>query len=306
MFSPWGPVSLLPKPPGPDVPVYPLGFPPADGTPVTKTEFFVAVQRSGDQSKVTLFDFTTRTLHAPPSLDAITDVTSALGGGGILLVARASSPSTLVLVDLLTGGLDVLPELADSTPGANGNFDQRAAHIVYTRGAVDSREVAIFDRRTRLNDFLQRLNAGNLDVFTPNVDAQSRCIAVTRRRPGADADLAIYDTITGLVDPLPAVNTPANEQGPFFDWSARWMAYVSDAGGTAHALIYDRFTAGIDDLPELRHLGPVQKVRLSRDGHILAIQVLQAGQRRVYFYVRASGIIDPVPELNRTADETFF
>jgi hypothetical protein len=307
MFSPWGPVALCPKPPAPDIPIYPLGFPTADGTPVSRAEFYVAVQRTGDESKVVLFDFLTRTLHPPPGLDDFTDVTSALGGAGVLLVARADPAQTLTLVDLLTGGLDLLPELVDSTPGANGNFDQRAAHIVYTRGPIGEREVAIFDRRMRMINTLQSLNDSYQDVFTPNVDAQSRYIAFTVRKTAeSDLDIAIYDTITGLVDPLPVVNTPADEQGPFFDWSARWMAYVSNEGGTPHALIYDRCTDAIDSLPELRHLGPVQKVRLTRDGHILAVQVLQNGRRRVYFYLRTAGFIDPVPELNETADETFF
>jgi hypothetical protein len=305
-MSPWGPVALAPKPPGPDVPVYPLGFPPADGTPVSKAEFFVAVQRTGDARKVVLFDYATRTLHPPPALDAITDVNAALGGGGVILVARALSQSTLILVDLLTGGLDPLPELADTTPGVNGNLDQRAAHIVYTTGAPGERQVGIFDRRQRMRDSLQRLNGGSPDVFSPNLDAQGRYIAITRRAPAGDTDLAIYDTLTGLVDPLPAVNTPANEQGPFFDWSARWVAYVTDADGPSHARIYDRVTAAIDVLPELDHLGPVLKVRLSRDGHMLACVVQQDGRRKVFFYFRGTGIIDPVPELNLTADETLF
>ncbi|MBC7541268.1 MAG: hypothetical protein H7338_00905 [Candidatus Sericytochromatia bacterium] len=304
-LSPWGPVVYRPGPTPSPSPVVPLGFPPADGTPVSQGNFLALLRRYRGISDVVLYDFVTRALHVPPSaIMPFQDVFGTTTREGLLLIARPDALGTLKLIDLLTGGIDPLPELNDATSDLNGNLSWKGEFISYTVGTGTNRRVRLFDRRTRLVDPLARLNA-DTENFAPAVALQGRILAFVTTRNG-NPDIAIYDTITGLFDPLRGVNTSAAETVPNISDSAQFLVYITDASGRPAARLYNRATGGIDTLPELNSLGPIANVNITTDGLFIYAAVLIAGRTKVVIYARPSGFIDPLPAVNLPgADVTF-
>ena len=296
MLPPWGPVTVHPKAWLIDnVPML-LGFPTADGTPVSQGNFQPFIRRYKGITDIVLFDYVTRALLLPPSLIPTVTANGVSARDGLLLIGRPSVSGALQLLDLLTGGYDPLPELQDANPQVNGNLTLKGAFIPYTAGPAGQRRVHLFDRRTRLVDRLSHLNVGD-ENFAPAADQLAHVLAYVTLHRG-QTDLAIYNTATGLVDPLPAVNTSANESIPTLDDSGRWLSFLTDRTGTSQALLYDRYTRSIDTLPELNRLGPVVDVGITSDALVVYAVVVQDGHDRAVLYLRPSGFIDPLPEVN--------
>jgi hypothetical protein len=297
LMAPWGPVGLAPRPQPSGVPRLDLGFPMADGTPVSRAFMapFTKIRADG-RADILFLDVVSRTIFRPPNLQTFADPVLVDFGSGFSLVTEPGVTGDLLMIEYLGGGVDPLPELRGVRVPGRASASQRAAFIAFTAGTPDHRRVALFDRRTRVIDPLSRLNGG-AEAFEPHVDGQARLIAYVTPVAG-QTDIHLYDTLTGLTDPLVAVNTGANERLPSLSWSGQWMAYITDAGGRSELRLYDRVTAAIDTLPDVNRLGPVLRARLAPDG--LSILVTIAGDRgpQVYAYMRPTGIIDPLPELN--------
>lgn len=308
-LSPWGPVVWQPGPLPSNTPLVPLGFPPADGTPVAQAYFLPWVRIIRGTPDVVLWDFVTRTLHRVPSLIPMDGFTffGVAQRDGLLFVSSRTPSHHCKLVDLLTGGIDPLPELTDNVPEFNGNLSWRGWFIAYTAQNEGRLRVHLFDRRTRTINRLSHLN-GPDDCFAPAVDQMARTIAYVTIRNG-QRDIRLYDTITGLVDPLPAVNTGVPEFAPFLSDDGRWMVFIRLEDGIGRIRLYDRATGAIDPLPELNTIGDYTAVGitgLSGDGLVINAAVMRHGHRQGVVYLRPSGFIDPIPEVNDTAEDVYF
>jgi hypothetical protein len=303
---PWGPVTWKTGPLPDNKALVALGFPPADGTPLSQANFQPWIRIIRGQTDVVLWDFVSRALHRVPSLIPLSDRLAAgiTQRDGMLLITVPDPSGLLKLVDLLTGGIDTLPEIQEVDPAFNGNLSWRGWFIVYTTLHEGRRQVALFDRRTRTINRLSRLN-GNKECFAPAIDQMGRNITFVTIRNGQQ-DIAIYDTITGLTDPLPAVNTDANEFAPYLSDDARWLVFIRGADQCGRILIYDRLTGGIDPLPDLNTLCHFRTTGLTTDGLVIGVTYLQDGHRRGALYLRPSGLIDPLPEVNDSVDQVYF
>jgi hypothetical protein len=313
LFTPWGPVTGQPGPLPSDVPVMNLGFPTPDGTPVV-TPFITWFQLVGDRFKITLLDMVAHLIFTPPSL-----IPSRLNlpmrvYPPVLLIGPFATEGRLALLDMLTGGVDPLSELppVNSTAlFAGASMSQQGAFIVYatlfavdpaTEGgaagvrSVDS-QIQIFDRRTRMINRLAHLNRFG-PLIEPDIDPYARYIVATIVRPGVGRDILLYDLITGLVDPLPEVNTDEPETFPTVSACARYIAFVRNRAAGRKLYIFDRLTRGLDSVPDLDVLGPIVQGGISADGTLISITFFQAGELKRVLYDRRTGMIDPLPELN--------
>jgi hypothetical protein len=311
LTEPWGPVTGEPGPWPSGKPLLDLGFPTADGTPVV-TPFITWFQLSGDRFRITLLDVVGGQVFTPPSILANKLNLPMAVDPPSLLIGPFATEGRLRLVDLLTGGIDPLPELPpiNSTAiFAGATMSQRASLIAYatvaggpagsqaaTPGQVAS-QVQLFDRRTRMIDRLQKLNS-NGQLIEPAIDALGRFIAVTAVRPGRERDVLLYDLVTGLVDPLPEVNTGEPESFPTLCAGARFMAFVRTEPSGRRLFLFDRLTRAIDSLPDLASLGPIVQGGITPDGFSIAITYVAGGALRRIAYDRRTGMIDPLPELN--------
>jgi hypothetical protein len=305
-LSPWGPVIWQPGPLPSNTPLVPLGFPPADGTPISQGTFLPWVRVIRGTQELVLWDVVTRTLHRVPSLIPLAAATfaGATQRDGLLLTASPTASGVLKLVDLLTGGLDLFPEITNAVPELDGNLSWKGWFIVYTALHEGRRQVHLFDRRTRTIDRLSRLN-GAAECFGAATDQMARLIVYVTIRDGQQ-DLGLYDTATGLVDPLPAVNSENDEFAPFLSDDGRWLLFIRKVAGIGRILLYDRATSAIDPLVELNTLGDYSTTGITGDGLIINATVTRNGRRRGVVYVRPSGFIDPIPEVNDTADDVYF
>lgn len=312
-LSPWGPMAWKTGPLPPNVPLVALGFPTADGTPVAQAFFLPWVRVTKGVQEIILWDFVTRALHRVPSLIPYAGQTfaGATQRDGLLLTASPTASGFLKLVDLLTGGIDLFPEITDAVPEINGNLSWKGWFMVYTALHEGRRQVHLFDRRSRTIDRLARLNRGG-PCFAPAVDQMARLIAYITIRNGQQ-DLYLYDTVSGLVDPLPALNTPDDEFAPFLSDDGRWLVFLRGTVGTGvgRILLYDRATGGLDPLPDLNAVGPflttgISATGISGDGLVINAVVTRDGRRRGVVYLRPSGLIDPIPEVNDTAEAVYF
>jgi hypothetical protein len=305
-LSPWGPVVWKAGPVPAGTQLVDLGFPTADGTPVSQGNFLPWVRQIKGTQDLVLWDFVTRTLHRVPSLIPLEGVpfAGATQRDGLLLTAAPTPDGVLKLIDLISGGIDPLPEITDAVPDINGNLAWKGWFIAYTALHGGRRQVALFDRRTRTINHLARLN-GQAENFAPATDQMARTLAYVTIR-GGQPDLAVYDTVTGLCDPLPAVNTSADEFAPFLSDDGRWLVFIRKVAGVGRILLYDRLTGAIDPLPELNTLGDYTAVGITTDGLVITASVTRDGRRQGVLYLRPSGWIDPLPEVNDTAEAVYF
>jgi hypothetical protein len=300
-MSPWGPVAMQPGPRPSGVPLLDLGFPPADGMPEMLTYgvpwFFFGDRGPGIE--VVVLDLISRTVFRPPTLQ----------GQGMQIVIDYLPPMALAgpavgtghvrLIDLLTGSEDPLPEIPPidaATLLGGAHMTQYGEAIVFATNEGGRHRIHLFDRRTRQTLRLERLNLGR-QLDNPAIDWFGSCILATAA--GADSDVVLYDTRTGLVDPLPGVNTPANEETGDLTVNGEIIAYTTDAPGHREARLYDRRTGTIDTLPDVNRLGPIVTLRCSNDAALIVPIYVVDRQLRIAIYDRHTGMIDPLPALNR-------
>jgi hypothetical protein len=299
----------LPPPGG--VPGWDFGFPTADGTPVA-TPMITWFQLVGETFLITLFDPVSRALFTPPSIRASRLNLPMAAQPPVLLIGPFATDGRLALLDMLTGGIDPMPELppvnstaifAGATMSAKGAVIAFATIEAKGDGAPVSR-VQVFDRRSRQSNRLAKLN-GHGPLIEPWIDLWGRFVAVTAVRPEGGRDVLLYDLITGLVDPLPAVNTAEPETFPSLSAGGRFLAFVRGEAANRRLFLYDRVTQGLDTLPDLDRLGPIVQGGIGPDGYTLSITLVGDGQLQRILYDRRTGMIDPLPELNPVGVNAF-
>lgn len=238
----------------------------------------------------------------------------------VLLIGPFATEGRLRLVDLVSGGVDPLPELPpiNSTAlFAGATMCQGGALIAYatirsvetaTTQAAPASDVTstvqLFDRRTRTIDRLATLNS-NGPLIEPWIEPWGRYIAVTLVRSGLDRDVLLYDLVTGLVDPLPEVNTAEPESFPTLSAGARFMAFVRTTATGRRLFVFDRLTRTIDPLTDLESVGQIVQGGIAPDGYTISITPVVGGHLQRILYDRRTGMIDPLPELNPVGVNAF-
>jgi hypothetical protein len=118
------------------------------------------------------------------------------------------------------------------------------------------------------------------------LSGDGRLLASLVERDGRTTVL-LQERLSGRVIPLRQLQRQQPHSSPSLSWNGRYLALLVQRGARRLAVVEDRATG----LPLPGDLEP-QRLSLSSDGQRLALQLVQAGQRRVELF-DLSGVLEP-------------